>query len=146
MECEMGVVRTMDSEDWNRENPHMHFKKYNLSRGLPENYNHGIDYFYNSGFILCRDTKKTRELYNIWHKLWKESAEKYNWNQDQCDLDLANAKMGNLIINLDGIYNFEALYPNVSMKYFDSHPKHIAFKIGVRPAHVLQLRKTESAC
>lgn len=115
-DCKMGAVTTKDSRDWNRKNPHKHFREYNEKRGINPDFNHGIDYFYNSGVMLCRDKPEVYKLFDRWHSLWIESSVKYGYHKDQCDLDRANSELENIIKNIDGIYNFAAIYPNVAIE------------------------------
>lgn len=117
---DIGAVKTQDSNSWNKKNQHFHFKRYNIQRNLSEDFNYGIDNYFNSGVIICRNTKKAREFYETWHKFWIESTEKYNFHQDQCDFNRTNAIYNNLVSVINGAYNFGAIYPGNSMKYFNN--------------------------
>lgn len=114
---EIGAVKVQDSDLWDKKNQHRHFKKYNTKRLLPVDFNYGIDHYYNSGVILCKDTVKTREFYKTWHLLWLEGSEKYHDPHDQCNFDRANAIHNNLVSELKGIYNMAGIYPIGSMRY-----------------------------
>lgn len=114
----IGAVKAQDSKSWSRENQHIHFKRYNRQRNLQENFNYGIEHYFNSGFIICRNTPEAQEFYDIWHKLWLESSEKYNYPHDQCDFNRTNAILNNIVSEVNGIYNFAAIYPGNSMKFF----------------------------
>lgn len=116
---DIGAVKTQDSDLWSKDNQHIHFKRYNTQRNLPEDFNYGIDNYFNSGVIICRDTPKAREFYEEWHKSWLESSEKYSFHQDQCDFARINALYGNLVTEITGDYNFMAIYPGISMKFFN---------------------------
>lgn len=116
---DIGAVKTQDSKLWSKDNQHIHFKRYNRQRNLPEDFNYGIDDYFNSGVIVCRDTKKAGEFYDAWHKAWVASSEKYSFHQDQCDFNRINALSGNLVTEINGTYNFGAVYPANSMKFLN---------------------------
>lgn len=116
---DIGAVKAQDSMSWNKENQHFHFKRYNKQRNLHEDFNYGIDHYFNSGMIVCRDTQKARDFYTTWHKSWSESSEKYYFHQDQCDFNRTNAQYDNLVTEINGKYNFGAIYPGNSMKFFN---------------------------
>lgn len=116
---DIGAVKTQDSMSWCKDNQHFHFKRYNRQRNLPEDFNYEIDHYFNSGMIVCRDTQKARDFYNTWHKSWIESSEKYCFHQDQCDFNRTNALYDNLVTEINGKYNFSAIYPGNSMKFFN---------------------------
>lgn len=148
-DCMMGAVLLQDSFNWNRNNPHYHIKKYNKSRELPENYNYGIENFYNSGVMLCRDTPEVHNLYNRWHERWLESSSKYDFNMDQSDLWITDVEQGTLITPIEGQYNFMTLTPEFSMiyfsnckifHYFSNSPKMSFLKVKT-PEFLLDFRK-----
>lgn len=116
---DIGAVKTQDSNSWNKKNQHFHFKRYNIQRDLPEDFNYGIDHYFNSGVIVCRNTEKARKFYETWHKFWIESTEKYSFHKDQCDFNRTNAIYNNLVTVINGAYNFGAIYPGNSMMYFN---------------------------
>lgn len=113
---DIGAVKAQDPHLWGKDNPHI--QRYNRQRNLPEDYNHYIEKYYNSGVIICRDTQKAREFYDAWHNSWLESSEKYGFHQDQCDFNRINALYGNLVTEITGEYNFMANAPGISMKFF----------------------------
>lgn len=62
------------------------------------------DSYINGGFIICRDTQKAKDFFNLWHSLWKES-----WRRgvvlDQPALNEANFRMGWIIKELEPCWN-----------------------------------------
>lgn len=107
MKCEMGAVPLQDSDEWGLNNIHPQLRSYNNYRSLPENENHSIRKYYNGGVFLCRDTIKVHKFFETWHKGWLESSQNFHYHKDQPDLWIANAKINNLISEINGLYNFQ---------------------------------------
>lgn len=113
---DIGAVKTQNPYLRGVDNPHL--RSYNKLRNLPEDFNYGIEKYFNSGVIVSRDTPKARAFYEAWHKSWLESSEKYGYHHDQCDFNLTNASRGNIVTEISGIYNFMAIYPGLAMEFF----------------------------
>lgn len=64
--------------------------------------------YYNSGVILCKDTKRTRSFFNEWHKTWQEGKKKGNIVIDQRSLAVVNEQT-DMIASLSGDYNCQIL-------------------------------------
>ena len=92
-------------------------KEYMAKIGASSNNSAKITDFFNSGVILCRDTPRTRQLYNYWNEAWMNSSLNHDYHWDQPSLWLANFKVRNIIEELDGIYNCRAIYPEYALKY-----------------------------
>lgn len=70
----------------------------------------GIDvcdatYYFNSGVIYVKDTKRTRDFFVDWYNQWKYSAFEKGCSFDQPALFAADKKNGYLIKELPGEYN-----------------------------------------
>ena len=115
--CSIGMVKQQDSDDWSINNPHIHLRKYNIAHNLPENFNHGIEHFYNAGLILCRDNELTQKFYDRWHELWYRSTSLFNFHMDQSDLWITNKEFGNIVSELPGQYNCMAICYPISLRY-----------------------------
>jgi hypothetical protein len=64
------------------------------------------DKHYSSGVIFCRDTPKVRDFFREWHQLWYNGLVK-KINIDQAAFNQANMNVGNLIVELDGSWNYQ---------------------------------------
>lgn len=76
--------------------------------------------YYNSGVMFVRDNQRTHDFYKIWHKLWLESAHKFNDMRDQQSLLKANIDMANFINEISGDLNCQVA---ASIQYL--HTAHI---------------------
>lgn len=114
---DIAVALRQDSYNWNKNNIHRHMMQYNNARKVLENKNYNVQYYFNSGVIFCKDNNKTRDFYQLWHNLWKESSLKFGYHQDQIDLCRANSEKNNILGILDGRYNCQIIYPNISLNY-----------------------------
>lgn len=65
--------------------------------------------YYNGGVLFVRDSSKAKRLFDLWHKIWLDDCNKFGVDFDQASLNTANAKCGNTISELDGIYNVQIL-------------------------------------
>ncbi|MCD7804490.1 MAG: hypothetical protein LUH03_04950 [Oscillospiraceae bacterium] len=62
------------------------------------------DKHFNSGFMYVRKSEKSKEFFEQWHALWKETLA-YGKTFDQTSLNEVNFRMGGVIHELDGIFN-----------------------------------------
>ena len=64
------------------------------------------DKHFNGGFMSVHGSKKSDNLFKLWHELWNESREKTNGNVfDQTSLNEANYRLNGAITEIDGIWN-----------------------------------------
>ena len=61
-------------------------------------------YYYSSGVLLVRDTKKAHDLYEKWHQYWKEGLS-HGLQIDQPALAKANRETGHIIQQIPDSYN-----------------------------------------
>lgn len=71
--------------------------------------------YYNSGVVFVKDDKRCYEFYEKWHAIWLESVSR-GYHQDQISFNKANRDLGNIITELDGIWNCQIKYTGI--KYF----------------------------
>jgi len=67
-----------------------------------------LNAYFNGGVMFCRDNKEGHEFFREWHRLWLGHFELGGLN-DQSSLNLANFILGNIIKELDGIWNCQIL-------------------------------------
>jgi lipopolysaccharide biosynthesis glycosyltransferase len=81
-------------------------------------FNSGFDFkiYFNGGIFLCRDCKAGHDFFNEWHRLWLHCFE-LNMLNDQPSLNQANFNLGNVIKELDGIWNCQLIHDG-ALKYF----------------------------
>lgn len=60
--------------------------------------------YFNSGVIYAKDTPAVHKLYSTWHSLYIQGL-KQGVTQDQPSLEMANYTCGNLIRELNGVWN-----------------------------------------
>lgn len=70
---------------------------------VPDNHHENSQY-YNSGVMFSKDTSMVRELYELWHKQWLEDV-RNGISTDQHSFDLANKRLGNVIVRIPDVYN-----------------------------------------
>lgn len=132
LDCDTIILGNMDElSDFDGDaaaTPYMHIKswsegsiperleEYHKMIGVPpEEYNY--TFFCNGGVILCKDNEKGRLLFDLWHKFWQEASVGYGYHSDQCSLWRANAAAGNVMVELDGIYNCQMIHPQWGTEY-----------------------------
>jgi lipopolysaccharide biosynthesis glycosyltransferase len=81
-------------------------KAYATKLGLDSYFD--LNVRYNGGVFLCKDCKTGHDFFNEWHKLWLYTYEK-GAVTDQQSLNQANFNLGNVIKELDGIWNCQIL-------------------------------------
>ena len=117
-DCDVAAVYAQHTNHWNSQNQHWHFTKYYKMREVAPDERFDINYHCNSGVMLCRDTEKAHLLFETWHKFWLTSSTQYGYHSDQCDLWRANASIGNIMTELNGIYNCQIIYTMNAWRYF----------------------------
>lgn len=73
------------------------------------------DSYINGGFLVCRDTPKAKEFFNMWRTLWKESWER-GVMLDQPALNETNFRMNWILKELDFCYNAQVTIRLNSMR------------------------------
>jgi hypothetical protein len=63
---------------------------------------------FNGGVLFCKDNENGVNFFNEWHKLWLYCFDNGNTN-DQQSLNQANYNLGNVIYELEGIWNCQIL-------------------------------------
>lgn len=138
-DCEVGAVYNQHGVIWDKDNRHPMLRRYHSDTKIEPEEDDDIEEYFNGGVIFCRDTPKAHKFFQRWHDLWKLSSCERGYHKDQPDMWRANLQCGNLIKPIDGVYNFQAIYPNKSLKYlgdlkifhyFSStkHVRHLAMK------------------
>ncbi len=79
--------------------------------------------YFSSGVLLVKDTKKTHELYKLWHQFWKEGNE-IGLKIDQPSLAKANRELGHIIERIPDTYNCIMFTRPIFIR--DAHILHIA--------------------
>lgn len=102
---------------WDSNGQHWHMTKYYHQRVVPPAERYDIRFHCNSGVMLCRDTERAHRLFETWHQFWLESSTRYGYHSDQCDLWRADASLGGILTELDGIYNCQIIYTKIALRY-----------------------------
>jgi hypothetical protein len=79
-------------------------KNIHLERDKKLGFTTAIDYYFNSGVILCKDTPANHKFFDLWHQLWKSSAEK-GVLEDQPSFSQTNLTLNNQIKEINGVWN-----------------------------------------
>ena len=77
-----------------------------FSTGVNQKFN--LNVYFNGGVLFCRDNKQGHDFFSQWHRLWLQYFE-MGGTQDQPSLNLSNFICGNIIQELDGIWNCQVL-------------------------------------
>lgn len=93
---------------------HMHLFEHSVRKDINKwsakvgwNIRRDEDY-YNSGVFYVKDNEQAHTLYRLWHTFWKEGQHK-GIHYDQPSLGRANQECGNIIKELDGIWNCQIM-------------------------------------
>jgi hypothetical protein len=80
-------------------------------------FNFGFDFkiYFNGGIFFCRDCEAGHDFFNEWHRLWLHCFE-LGMPTDQPSLNQANFNLGNVIRELDGIWNCQLMHDG-ALKY-----------------------------
>ncbi len=82
-----------------------------IEMGMTEALNN--DSHFNGGIMFARDTEAAHHYFMTWHNLWLECVKK-GVNIDQIALNEANARCGDIIQELNGIWNCQILKGGIS--------------------------------
>lgn len=72
--------------------------------------------YFNGGIFFCKDCKAGHDFFNQWHSLWLHCHD-LNILTDMQSLNQANYNMGNIIKELDGIWNCQLMHDG-ALKHF----------------------------
>ena len=75
------------------------------------------DMHFNSGLIWVKKSPDAQKFFDEWHKLWKETLEKYSVVYDQTALNEVNARLDGIVKELDGTWNCQATRRSSFLKY-----------------------------
>jgi len=67
-----------------------------------------LDVYFNGGIMFCKDNEIGHNFFEKWHNLWLKCFELGGLN-DQSSLNISNFVLGNVIKELDGIWNCQIL-------------------------------------
>jgi hypothetical protein len=84
--------------------------------------------YFNGGVILCKDKPTVHDFFAEWHKLWLISVSK-GFSYDQAALKETNSSFGNMIQELDGIWNCLTCYDGSIVHLSDSKIIHYQFSM-----------------
>jgi len=73
--------------------------------------------YFNGGVFFCRDCKTGHDYFNEWHRLWLHCFE-LGFLTDQPSLNQANYNLGNVIKEVDGIWNCQLMHDG-SIRYLN---------------------------
>lgn len=74
------------------------------------------DAYFNGGILFCRRHDLSKEFFSKWNSLWNKSRLMGN-SQDMPSLNQANYEMGNIIKELDGIWNCQISHNGLPFLY-----------------------------
>lgn len=91
-----------------RRKPFSVFRMQNLHLKLGFTSITNSDIYFNGGVIFCKDCAMGYKFFSEWHRLWLHCFEK-GVATDQQSLNQANYNLGNIIIELDGEWNYQVM-------------------------------------
>lgn len=111
----MSIGMVLDRHQKISENSYENF--YDL-RAKPLGWSSGYqDKHFNSGVIWVKKSDDAQKFFNEWHKLWKETLEKYSVVYDQTALNEVNARLNGIVKEMDGVWNCQATRRSSFLKY-----------------------------
>lgn len=94
------------------------YKSFYDNRAKPLNWSSGFeDKHFNSGVIWVKKSAEAQKFFEEWHKLWKETLEKYSVVYDQTALNEVNARLEGIVKEMDGTWNCQATRRSSFLKY-----------------------------
>ena len=75
------------------------------------------DMHFNAGVMWVKKSPDAQKFFEEWHKLWKETLEKYSFVYDQTALNEANVRLGGIVRELDGTWNCQVTRRSSFLKY-----------------------------
>jgi len=76
-----------------------------------------LNTYFNGGVMFCRDNKAGHDFFREWHRLWLKRFELGGLN-DQSSLNLSNFVLGNIVKELNGIWNCQ-IFEEGALKYLN---------------------------
>ncbi len=94
------------------------YKNFYEKRANPLHWSSGFqDKHFNSGVIWVKKSPDAQKFFEEWHRLWKETLEKYSVVYDQTALNEVNARLGGIVKEIDGTWNCQATRRSSFLKY-----------------------------
>ncbi|MCQ2104264.1 MAG: hypothetical protein MJZ26_00590 [Fibrobacter sp.] len=78
------------------------------------------DKHFNSGVIWVKKSPEAKQFFDEWHKLWKETLEKYSVVYDQTALNEVNARLEGIVKEIDGTWNCQATRRSSFLKFLNN--------------------------
>lgn len=97
--------------------------------------------YYNGGVLLVRYSETMLRFFESWHYLWKEDNRRYKIEIDQPSFARTNIKYGNIIAELDGLYNCQVMFPEAKQFFFTA--KIIHYHTSVDLSHFFPLNNSK---
>lgn len=97
------------------------YENFYAERANPLHWHSGYqDMHFNSGVIWAHKSPEAQKFFDEWHKLWKETLEKYAVVFDQTALNEVNVRLGGMIQEMDGTWNCQATRRSSFLKFLNS--------------------------
>ncbi|MCQ2123412.1 MAG: glycosyltransferase [Fibrobacter sp.] len=94
------------------------YKNFYDLRAKPLGWSSGYqDLHFNSGVIWVKKSDNAQKFFDEWHKLWKETLEKYSVVYDQTALNEVNVRLNGIVKEIDGTWNCQATRRSSFLKY-----------------------------
>lgn len=115
---EISIGMVLDRHQKISENSYENFYD---QRAKPLNWRSGFqDKHFNSGVIWVKKSPDAQKFFEEWHKLWKETLEKYAVVFDQTALNEVNARLNGVVKEIDGTWNCQATRRSSFIKYLNN--------------------------
>ena len=94
------------------------YQNFYEKRSKPLHWSAGYqDLHFNSGVIWVKKSPDAQKFFDEWHKLWKETLEKYAVVYDQTALNEVNVRLDGIVKEMDGTWNCQATRRSSFIKY-----------------------------
>ncbi|MBR4398486.1 MAG: hypothetical protein IKT05_04790, partial [Fibrobacter sp.] len=94
------------------------YQNFYEKRSKPLHWSAGYqDLHFNSGVIWVKKSSDAQKFFDEWHKLWKETLEKYAVVYDQTALNEVNVRLGGIVKEMDGTWNCQATRRSSFLKH-----------------------------
>ena len=96
------------------------YQNFYEERSKPLHWSAGYqDLHFNSGVIWVKKSPDAQKFFDEWHKLWKESLEKYSVVYDQTALNEVNVRQGGIVKEIDGTWNCQVTRRSSFLKHLN---------------------------